>query len=159
MASSTARKPFSQRNSRTFWISDWGERIQVLTSPHSRRPFSRMRIMSSPPMPAMTAVSASPGARGSSPSPRRVCIRSPSPRSSICSLALERGPGLTSMPMAAGQMPRSTRQTGMYPWSVPTSATMLPLSTKEATVSNRSDNLMLSPISIRIFQSGYAQSR
>ena len=75
----------------------------------------RMRQISMPPIPAITAVSASPGFSFSRPSEIRSSIRSESPAPFTVSCALASGPFRRSMAMAASTIPFSTRYTGTYP--------------------------------------------
>ena len=66
----------------------------------TRSPSFRIRMVRPPPIPAMTALSASPGSMAEKPSDSRVLIRSESPCSRIFSSARSSGPRFTSMAMA-----------------------------------------------------------
>ena len=100
-------------------------------------------MISSPPIPAITTESASPGRSFATPSESLVSILSASPARAIFSVALDNGPFRTSIATAFFTIVLLTSSTGTCPWSVPTSAADSPGSTNESTSSRRSDNFIL----------------
>ena len=98
---------------------------------------AKMAAMVSPPMPAMTTVSASSGATVSSPGPRRKSIRSATPQVLPVARARSRGPARRSLAMAERSRPASISHTGRYAWSVPISARRAPSLTQLANRARR----------------------
>src|SRR5699024_8864759 len=120
---------------------------------------SRICITSPPPMPAAIIVCTSPGSNAENPSDSRRSILSDSPSARMCSLALSRGPALTSMAISftAGSLLAS--QMGMYPWSVPISATEAPSVTRPATADSLFDSSIGASFLIQIISQFSAAAR
>ncbi len=101
--------------------------------------------MVGPPIPAITAASASPAASGSSPSPCRQSIRVSSPARRAARLVFSTAAGLISVAIPCCQRPLVSASMTKYPWSDPTSASRVPLPASSKSMPSRSSTTPYPP--------------